>query len=73
MSVIAGQRPLDIGRALDAAIAIYRRYFLAIVAAMAVAVVPLQLLTFAPRPWNLVGSALQAVVLGGSRPAWPRW
>jgi hypothetical protein len=68
MSVIAGQRPLDIGRALDAAIAIYRRYFVAIVAAMAVAVVPLQLLTFAPRPWNLVGSALQAVVLGGVTP-----
>ncbi|MEP6641156.1 MAG: hypothetical protein ABJB93_04515 [Gaiellales bacterium] len=68
MSAIAGQRPLDIGRALDAAIAIYRRYFVAIVAAMAVAVVPLQLLTFAPRPWGLVGSLLQAVVLGGVTP-----
>jgi hypothetical protein len=68
MSAIAGQRPLDIGRALDAAIAIYRRYFVAIVAAMAVAVVPLQLLTFAPRPWGLIGSLLQTVVLGGVTP-----
>ena len=35
---------------------------------MAVAVVPLQLLTFAPRPWGLVGSLLQTVVLGGVTP-----
>ena len=68
MSAIAGQRPLDIGRALDAAIAIYRRYFVAIVAAMAVAVVPLQLLTFAPRPWGFVGTLLETIVLGGVTP-----
>jgi hypothetical protein len=68
MSAIAGQRPLDIGRALDAAIAIYRRHFLAIVAAMAVAVVPLALLTLAPSPWGLVGTFLQTVVLGGVTP-----
>jgi hypothetical protein len=62
------QRPLDIGRALDAALAVYRRHFLAIVAAMAVAVVPLQLLTLAPRPWDIVGAVLQVVLLGGVTP-----
>ena len=68
MSAIAGQRPLDIGRALDAAIAIYRRYFVAIVAAMAVAVVPLELLTFAPPAVEPRRLAAQTVVLGGVTP-----
>ena len=35
---------------------------------MAVAVVPLELLTFAPRPWGLVGTLLETVVLGGVTP-----
>jgi hypothetical protein len=68
MSAIASERPLDVGRALDAALAIYRRHFLAIVAAMAVAVVPLQLLAFAPRPWGLIGTLLEVVLLGGVSP-----
>ena len=45
VSAVAVQRPLDVGRALDASLAVYRRHFVAIVAAMAVAVVPLELLT----------------------------
>lgn len=68
MSAAGLQRPLDIGRALDAALVVYRRHFPAIVAAMAIAVVPLELLTLAPRPWSLLGSLLQAVVLGGVTP-----
>jgi hypothetical protein len=68
VSAVAADRPLDIGRALDAALAVYRRHFVAIVAAMAIAVVPLELLTLAPRPWSLVGSLLQTIVLGGVTP-----
>jgi hypothetical protein len=62
------ERPLDVGRALDAALAVYRRHFLAIVAAMAIAVVPLELVTLAPRPWSLIGSLLQVILLGGVTP-----
>jgi len=68
MSAAVLERPLDIGRALDAALAVYRRHFLAIAAAMAIAVVPLELLTLAPRPWSLLGGLLQTVVLGGVTP-----
>jgi hypothetical protein len=68
MSAVAVQRPLDVGRALDAALAVYRRHFVAIVAAMAVAVVPLELLTLAPRPWGVVGNVLQLILLGGVTP-----
>ena len=68
MSAVAVHRPLDIGRALDAALAVYRRHFVAIVTAMAIAVVPLELLSLAPRPWSLIGGLLQTVVLGGVTP-----
>jgi hypothetical protein len=68
MSAVAVQRPLDVGRALDAALAVYRRHFVAIVAAMAVAVVPLELLTLAPRPWGVIGNVLQLILLGGVTP-----
>jgi hypothetical protein len=68
MSAAVLERPLDIGRALDAALAVYRRHFVAIAAAMAIAVVPLELLTLAPRPWSLLGGLLQTVVLGGVTP-----
>jgi hypothetical protein len=68
VSAVGVPRPLDIGRALDGALAVYRRHFVAIVVAMAVAVVPLELLTLAPRPWSLVGSVLQIVLLGGVTP-----
>ena len=48
---------------------IYRRHFVAIVVAMAVAVVPLELLTLAPRPWGADRqSLLQVVMLGGVTP-----
>jgi hypothetical protein len=62
------QRPLDVGRALDGALAVYRRHFIAIVAAMAVAVVPLELLSLAPRPWGIIGGLLQVVLLAGVTP-----
>ena len=62
------QRPLDIGRALDLALLIYRRHFVSLAVAMAVAVVPLGLLTLAPRPWGLIGVFLQTVVLAGVTP-----
>jgi hypothetical protein len=65
VSAVGAPRPLDIGRALDGALAVYRRHFVAIVAAMAVVVVPLQLLALMPRPWGLLGVALRIVVLGG--------
>ncbi len=68
MSTIIAQRPLDVGRALDGALAVYRRHFVAIVAAMAVAVVPLELLSLAPRPWAIIGSLLQVVLLAGVTP-----
>jgi hypothetical protein len=68
VSAVGAPRPLDIGRALDGALAVYRRHFVAIVVAMAVAVVPLELLTLAPMPWSLVGSVLQIVLLGGVTP-----
>jgi hypothetical protein len=68
MSAAVLERPLDIGRALDAALAVYRRHFVAIAAAMSIAVVPLELLTLAPRPWSLLGGLLQTVVLGGVTP-----
>jgi hypothetical protein len=68
VSAVPAERPLDIGRALDAALAVYRRHFLAIVAAMAIAVVPLELLSLAPRPWSLIGSIFQTIVLGGVTP-----
>jgi hypothetical protein len=65
MSAVPAERPLDIGRALDAALAVYRRHFLAIVAAMAVVVVPLQLLTFAPQPWKTIGDVLVVFLVSG--------
>jgi hypothetical protein len=69
MSAVAvAQRPLDVGRALDAALGVYRNHFVAIAAAMAVAVVPLELLTLAPRPWSIIGGLLQTVLLGGVTP-----
>jgi hypothetical protein len=68
VSAAAVEAPLDVGRALDAALAIYRRHFVALAAAMAVAVVPLQLLALAPRPWGLLGTVLGVVVLAGVNP-----
>jgi len=65
MSAVTDQRPLDLGRALDAALLIYRRNFVAVAAAMAVAVVPLELATLAPAPWNVIANLLQLVVLAG--------
>lgn len=62
------QRPLDIGRALDLALLIYRRHFVSLAVAMAVAVVPLGLLTLAPRPWGLIGVFLETAVLAGVTP-----
>ena len=61
-------RPLDVGRGLDLALLIYRRHFVALVVAMAVAVVPLGLLTLTPRPWGLIGVLLQTIVLAGITP-----
>jgi len=61
-------RPLDVGRGLDLALLIYRRHFVALVVAMAVAVVPLGLLTLTPRPWGLIGVFLQTIVLAGITP-----
>jgi hypothetical protein len=69
MSDRPAPRPLDIGRALDLALLIYRRHFLALAVAMAVAVVPLGLLTIAPAPWGPIGALLELVVLGGVTPA----
>jgi hypothetical protein len=68
MSMSPALRPLDIGRALDLALLIYRRNFVALAVAMAVAVVPLGLLTIAPSPWGTIGALLQAVVLAGVTP-----
>jgi hypothetical protein len=68
MSERPAPRPLDIGRALDLALLIYRRHFIALAVAMAVAVVPLGLLTIAPSPWGTIGNLLQSVVLGGVAP-----
>jgi hypothetical protein len=68
VSVPPATRPLDIGRALDLALLIYRRHFVALVVAMAVAVVPLGLLTVAPSPWGPVGAFLQSIVLAGVTP-----
>ena len=68
MSARPAPRPLDIGRALDLALLIYRRHFVALVVAMAVAVVPLGLLTIAPSPWGVAGALLQSVVLAGVTP-----
>lgn len=61
-------RPLDIGRALDLALLIYRRHFVALVVAMAVAVVPLGLLAIALQPWGAIGDLLPEVVLAGVTP-----
>ena len=61
-------RPLDVGRGLDLALLIYRRHFVALAVAMAVAVVPLGLLTLTPRPWGLIGVFLQTIVLAGITP-----
>jgi hypothetical protein len=68
VSVPPATRPLDIGRALDLALLIYRRHFVALVVAMAIAVVPLGLLTIAPAPWGAVGAFLQSIVLAGVTP-----
>jgi hypothetical protein len=68
MSETTAPRPLDVGRALDLALLIYRRHFVALVVAMAVAVVPLGLLTLAPRPWGVIGALLQTIVLAGITP-----
>jgi hypothetical protein len=68
MSDRQAPRPLDIGRALDLALLIYRRHFVALVVAMAVAVVPLGLLTITPGPWGVIGALLQTVVLAGVTP-----
>ncbi|HKV66740.1 MAG TPA: hypothetical protein VJN72_01540, partial [Gaiellales bacterium] len=64
----AAPSPLDVGRGLDLALLIYRRHFVALVLAMAVAVVPLGLLALTPRPWGLIGVILQTIVLGGITP-----
>ena len=61
-------RPLDVGRGLDLALLIYRRHFVALAVAMAIAVVPLGLLTLTPRPWGLIGIFLQTIVLAGITP-----
>jgi hypothetical protein len=61
-------RPLDIGRALDLALLIYRRHFVALAVAMAVAVVPLGLLSVAPAPWGTIGNLLESIVLAGVTP-----
>ena len=68
MSPAPATRPLDIGRALDLALLIYTRNFVALAVAMAVAVVPLGLLTIAPPPWGVMGAFLQTVVLAGVTP-----
>jgi hypothetical protein len=68
MSAAPSTRPLDIGRALDLALLIYRRHFVAIAVAMGVAVVPLGLLTIAPSPWGVIGALLQTIVLAGITP-----
>ncbi|HEX5559912.1 MAG TPA: hypothetical protein VFX13_20035 [Gaiellales bacterium] len=68
MSAPPAPRPLDVGRALDLALLIYRRHFVTLVVAMGVAVVPLGLLTITPSPWGVIGALLQTIVLAGITP-----
>jgi hypothetical protein len=68
VSAAPATRPLDVGRALDLALLIYRRHFMALAVAMGVAVVPLGVLTIAPAPWGTIANLLESVVLAGVTP-----